>query len=159
MAVELDNLDDVINQLAKMEKAVELEIIREARKRFRAVMKKLEKPVKSITPSVTGNLADSIKVQSRSRRGVSTVKLIWKLTKMPAETIKEFGGIKIQVDKQPKFINYSGIVNFKKDTKSEGFATDYWKKKQSQLDKEGAAIVKEVFKDVLEKHGVKVENK
>ena len=35
MSVNIDNLDDVVKQLAKMEKAVELEIIREVRKRFR----------------------------------------------------------------------------------------------------------------------------
>jgi len=42
MAVKLDNLDSVLKQFAKMEKAVELEAIREARKSFRAIMRKLK---------------------------------------------------------------------------------------------------------------------
>ena len=134
MAVELDNLDDVINQLAKMEKAVELEIIREARKRFRAVMRQLVPDAKTISPVKTGELKKSVKVKGRSKRGVSTVKVEWTT-------------------------DYANILNFKPNQSAEGYATEHWKSIKEPTDEKGVVIVKEVFKDVLEKHGVKVENK
>jgi hypothetical protein len=134
MAVKVDNLDDVINQLAKMEKAVELEIIREARKRFRSVMRKLVPTAKKASPKDTGNLIKNVKVKSRSKRGVSTVKVDWQ-------------------------VPYAGPLNFKKGQSAEKFASELWQKEKDSLDQKGAAIVKEVFKDVLKKHGVKVENK
>ena len=133
MAVNVDNLDEVIKQMAKMEKAVELEIIREARKRFRAIMRKLLPTVKKNSPVETGDLKKSIKIQGRSRRGISKVKIIWK-------------------------VMYAGPVNFKKGNKSEKFATDLWQQKKDSVDSEGAAVVKDVFKEVLEKYGVKVIN-
>jgi len=131
MAVNTDNLDEVVNQLAKMERAVELEIIREARKRMRAIMRSLMPAVKGVSPVNTGALKKSVKVQGRSRRGVSTVKLIWR-------------------------VMYAGPINFKKGNKSEKFATDFWNQKKEQIDQDGAAVVKQVFKEVLENYGAKV---
>jgi hypothetical protein len=153
MAVRLDNLDDVLKQMAQMEKAVELEVIREARKKMRAVMRTLIPLAKRASPRKTGELAKNIKVQSRSRRGVSTAKVIW-------------------------LVPYAGPVNFRKTTKttigsalgvslvreterqakSLGFATDLWEQEKGRLDSIGADMVKDTFKEVLERHGVKVEN-
>ncbi len=134
MAVNVDNLDEVIASMAKMEKAVELEVIREVRKRFRAVMRKLVPDAKGSSPVNTGDLKKSVKIQGRSRRGISKVKLIWR-------------------------VMYAGPVNFKKDAESSRYATDLWDKKKEPLDQEGSTIVTSVFKEVLEKHGVKVDNK
>lgn len=134
MAVNLDNLDEVVKAMAKMEKAVELEVIREVRKRFRAAIRKLIPSAKEASPVDSGDLKKSIKVQSRSRRGISKVKLIWK-------------------------VMYAGPVNFKKEQKSNRYATDLWDQKKDPLDQEGNTIVRSVFKEVLENHGVKVENR
>jgi hypothetical protein len=134
MAVNTNNLNEVIEKMAKMEKAVELEVIREARKRFRAIMRQLVPGAKSISPVRTGELKKSVKVKGRSRRGVSTVKVEWTT-------------------------DYANILNFKPNQSAEGYATDHWKSIKEPTDEKGTIIVKQVFKEVLEKHGVKVENK
>jgi len=131
MAVKLDNLDDAINQFAKMEKAVEMEVIRESRKRMRAIMRKLIPSVKKSSPKKTGDLVKSIKVQSRSKRGLSKVKILWK-------------------------VPYAGPLNFKKGQSAEKYASDLWDKKKESLDNEGSEVVKQVMRQVLEKNGVKV---
>ncbi len=133
MAVNTDNLDEVIAAMAKMEKAVDLEIIREARKRFRAIMRKLVPTVKKDSPKDTGELVKSIKVQGRSRRGISSVKIKW-------------------------LVAYAGPLNFKKGQSAEKFATELWQQRKESLDQQGSTVVRQVFKEVLERHGVKVEN-
>jgi hypothetical protein len=133
MAVKLDNLDDVIQEMAQMEKAVELEVIREARKRMRAIMRSLIPLAKKDSPKKTGDLAKGIKVKSRSKRGVSSARLVW-------------------------LVNYAGFANFKKGQSAEKFATDLWEEKKKSLDQDGSTLVKNVMKEVLERHGVKVIN-
>ena len=134
MAVRLDNLDSVLKQMAQMEKAVELEVIREARKKMRAVMRSLVPLAKRSSPKDTGQLIKSVKVKSRSRRGVSSARVVW-------------------------MIPYAGPVNFKKGQSAEKFATDLWQQEKAKLDSQGASLVKDTFKEVLERHGVKVINK
>jgi len=131
MAVKLDNLDDVMKQFYKMEKAVDLEVIRLARKRMRAVMRSLVPEVKKISPKDTGDLIKSIKVKSSSKRGISRARIVW-------------------------MVKYAGPLNFKKDQSAEKYATNFWAQNKSSLDQEGAKIVKESMKAVLESHGVKV---
>jgi hypothetical protein len=131
MAVRLDNLDEVLKQFAKMEKAVEFEFIREARKGFRAIVRKLKPMAKKESPKKSGDLIKSIKIQSRSKRGRSTVRLLWA-------------------------VPYAGPVNFKKGQSAERYATDLWDQKKASLDKEGSKVVREVMKQVLEKNGIKV---
>jgi hypothetical protein len=132
MAVNLDNLDDVIKQMAKMEKAVELEVIREVRKKFRATMRKLVPTAKKASPIKTGQLRKSIKVKSRSKRGLTKVQVKW-------------------------LVAYAGPLNFKKGQAAEKYATDLWQKEKSGLDKKGFQIVRETMKQVMEKYGVKVK--
>ena len=131
MAVRLDNLDEVLKQFAKMEKAVELEVIRESRKAFRAIYRKFVPVVKKGSPKKTGALVKSIKIQSRSKRGRSTVKIIWG-------------------------VPYAGPRNFKKDQATERFAQDIWDQNKQSLDRQGEKVVKAVMKQVLEKNGIKV---
>tara|TARA_R110002020_G_scaffold125388_3_gene282603 strand:+ start:5092 stop:5556 length:465 start_codon:yes stop_codon:yes gene_type:complete len=153
MAVKLDNLDEIVNQMARMEKGVDLEAIRLVRKKMYALMRTYKPLAKRASPKDTGALIKSIKVRSRSRRGVTTVKLVW-------------------------MVPYAGPVNFRKSTKkkvggalgisvvretersnpNEGFASELWEQEKAGLDSKGAAIVKDTMKEVLEKHGVKVEN-
>jgi hypothetical protein len=134
MAVKLDNMDSVLKQLAKMEKAVATEVIREARKRLRATVRKYVPVYKNLTKvntiERTGDLVKSIKVKGRSRRGVSNVKLIFT-------------------------VPYAGYLNFTKGYKTESFATDQYKKDVSALDQQGLQDVKDAFKTVFKRHGVK----
>lgn len=136
MAVKLDNLDSVIKGLAKLEDAAGTEVIREARKRMRATVRKYipvyKKVTKEHTEKRTGDLVKSVKVKSRSRRGVSQVKLIFQ-------------------------VPYAGYVNFTKGISSEGFASDEYKKDKDALDMQGREDVKESFKTIFNKYGVKVK--
>ncbi len=132
MSVKLDNLDDVFKKLATLEKAASLEVIRKARKDMRALMRSLISPVKTITPKKTGKAKSSIKIKSRSRRGVSTVKLIWD-------------------------VPYSNFINFKKNQSSYRFATDFWIKEKDKIDLKGSKIVKDSFEEVFKKHGIKIK--
>ena len=136
MAVQLDNLDEVINGLSKLDKAVDSEVIREARKRMRATIRKYipiyKKVTKENTEKRTGQLVKSVKVKSRSRRGVSIVKLVF-------------------------LVPYAGYVNFTKGISSEGFASDEYKKDKNVLEREGLKDVKDSFKTVFNKYGIKVK--
>lgn len=132
MATRLDNLDDVMRTFAKLEKAAELEAIREARKRMRAVMRSLTPLVKRSTPKDTGVAAKSVRVKSRSRRGVSSARIQWDAF-------------------------YAGFLNFKKNQSGEKFATDLWNQEKDRLEKEGEELATESMKVVLERHGIKVK--
>ena len=135
MAVDLDNLDDVLKAMAKLETAVTTEVIREARKNMLATMRKSLPAFKANTPvGETGDMKKSLKLKSRSRKGLSTVRVYWRLS-------------------------YAGYVNFwKANKKSGGFASDKFRDLKSKLDQEGVEDVRRAFKKVLSEHGVKVIN-
>ena len=132
MARQNDNLDDMLQHFAKLERAAELEVIRESRKEMRAIMRKLMPAVKKESPEKTGELKKSIKVKSRSKRGKSTAQLVWQ-------------------------VMYAGTLNFKKEQAAEKFATDLWQQKKAALDEQGAKVVIETMNEVLKKNGVKVK--
>lgn len=164
MAVKLNNMDSVLKQLAKMEKAVATEVIREARGRMRALMRSQLLKAKSSTPvGETGQLAKSPKVRSRSRRGVSTAQVIWNIKQKQEQTktVFKIAGVEVKKSEEPKkkkkFFNYAGVVNFRKGTKASKFATDLWNRTKPALDQEGIKVVKQAFEDVFKRHGVKFE--
>lgn len=134
MAVKLDNLDSVIKGLSKLNNSVGLEVIRDARKRMRSTVRKYipiyKKVTKANTITRTGDMVESIKVKSRSRRGVSKVEL--KFT-----------------------VPYAGYLNFTKGYETEGFASEEYKKDKDILEREGLKDVKEAFKTVFNKYGIK----
>lgn len=133
MAIDLDNLDDVLKGMAKLETAVTTEVIREARKNMLATVRKYLPRFKKITPvGQTGEMAKSMKIKSRSRRGKTSIRAYWQ-------------------------VSYAGYVNFwKANKKSEGFASDKFRQLKDQMDKEGVEDVRDAFKKVLNEHGVKV---
>jgi len=167
MAVKLDNMDSVLKQLAKMERAVATEVIREARDKMRALMRSQLPPTKQSTPTgKSGALAKSPKVRSRSRRGVSTAQVIWdiKQKQEQTKTVFKIAGVGIKKSeesakeqkKRKKFFNYAGVVNFtKKNQKSPSFGSKLWDRNKPILDQEGLKIVKESFEEVFKRHGVK----
>lgn len=131
MAIKLDNLDDIIAQMASMERAAELEVIRDARKRLRATVRRFMPIFKRVTPKKTGAAIKSTKVKSRSRRGVSTVQMTW-------------------------LVNYAGYANFNKGQKAEKFTTDEFNKHKEEMDKQGLKDVKNAFETMFENHEVEV---
>lgn len=136
MAVKLDNLDDVMKQLAKMADDSGTVVIREARKNMRATIRKYQPVFKKITPvGTTGDMAKSTKIKSRSKRGVSSVQMVW-------------------------MAGYAGFVNFKKSNKkSPFFASDKFLQVKKQMDSEGLEDVKDAFRKVFKANGIKVIEK
>ncbi len=126
-----DNLDDFIKLLSKIEGKVDTAVIREARKNMRATIRKYKPLAKKESPKKTGALIKSIKVKSRSRKGVSTVTLIYA-------------------------IPYAGPQNFRKGGEHERFLTDFYEQKKAVLDREGTKDVRDAFVTVLTENGIKV---
>jgi hypothetical protein len=131
MAIELSNLDEIIKGMAKLDKVVDTEVIREVRKNMRATMRKYIPLVKKISPKDTGEMIKSIKLKSRSRRGVSKVSIQWG-------------------------VPYAGPLNFKKGQSAERYASDFWDKKKEELEQQAIEDIKKGFKDILGKHGIEV---
>ncbi len=164
MAVNLDNLDDIVKQMASMERAAELEVIREARKRLRATVRSYIPVFKKATPRRSGALAKSIKVKSRSRRGVSTVQMVWDLKASKPKPVKpsfEAFGVKVvkaaEKKKGKSLTNYSGVVNFKKGQSAEKFASDVFNRHKVEMDKQGLKDIKDSFEIMFKNHGVESE--
>ena len=154
MAVNVDNLDEVIASMAKMEKAVELEVIREVRKKMYAVMRSLKPGAKEVSPVKTGELIKSIKVQSRSKRGLTKTKIVWK--------VPYAGPLNFRKTTKKKIVSALGVSVVSESDRANsvlGYATDNWEKIKSATDAKGENLVKDTMKEVLEKHGVKVDNK
>ena len=132
MAELIDNLDDVIKQMARLDSIVDNEVIREIRKNMRATMRKYIPLVKKISPKDTGALVKSIKIKGRSRRGFTTVQIVWG-------------------------VPYAGPLNFRKDQAAEKYATDFWNKKKAELELQAIGDIKKGFKDILGKYGIKIK--
>lgn len=133
MAIDLDNLDDVLKGLAKLENAVATEVIREARANMLATVRKSLPAFKAVTPEgETGEMAKSIKLKSRSRRGRTAIRAYWT-------------------------VPYAGYVNFwRQNNKSGRFASEKFQQIKNAMDREGVDDVRTAFKTVLKRHGVKV---
>lgn len=134
MAVQLDNLDSVLAGLAKLENAAGTEVLREARKLMRATIRKdipkYKKLVKDHTEKRSGDLIKSIKIKSRSRRGLSNVKLIFT-------------------------VPYAGYLNFTEGYKTNSFASDQYNSDKDILEQQGLNDVKKSFSTIFDKYGVK----
>ena len=164
MAVDLDNLDDILKNMASMERSVELEVIRDARKRLRATVRSYTSIFKKATPKKSGALAKSIKVKSRSSRGVSTVQMTWDLKAAKVKPVDpSFEAFGIKVVKAPKkkkgksLTNYSGVVNFKKGQSAEKFASEVFNRHKKEMDERGLKDVKSAFETMFKNHGVEVK--
>tara|TARA_R110000744_G_scaffold194742_4_gene313697 strand:- start:6640 stop:7041 length:402 start_codon:yes stop_codon:yes gene_type:complete len=133
MAVDLDNMDKVLANMAKLEKAVDLEVIREVRKKFKAIVRKYMPRFKKATPKQTGAMIKSIKIKSRSSRGVTRIKMTY-------------------------FAPYAGIINqTNKNKKSRQFANEEYKQDKKAIEAQGKKAMKDSFREVFERHGVKVK--
>ena len=154
MAQQTDNLDDMLQHFVKLERAAELEVIRESRKKMTAIMKKLKPAAKKATPEASGTLKKSIRVQSRSKRGRTNIRLLWKIVTPKS---KDSESESEEKSEKPKLVNYSGVVNFKKGQSAEGFASKLWAQKKASIDEQGAKVVIETMNEVLKKNGIKVK--
>jgi len=72
-----DNIDDVIKQLAKLEPKVTNELVKETRNAMKKEVRNSRSRFKQMTPKKTGALRKSVKVKSRTKKGVTKVSLYW----------------------------------------------------------------------------------
>lgn len=91
--ISIDNMDQVMRKLTKIGNGNGQEVIVEARKGLRKVVQGFVPAFKSATPKDSGDLQRSIKVKSRTTRGVTSVRLVWD---------------------QPEGSRYGSFVNFSK---------------------------------------------
>lgn len=133
MAVKLDNMDSVLANMARLEKSVDIEVIREVRKKFKAIVRKYVPRFKKTTPKQTGDLIKSIKIRSRSRRGVTTTRMTYN-------------------------VPYAPFANLSFDNeRSRLFANKQYKQDQDNISDEGTKAIRQAFKETFDKHGIKVK--
>ena len=133
MAVKLDNMDDVLANMARLEKSVDIEVIREVRKSFKAIVRKYVPRFKKASPKKTGQLIKSIKIKSRTKRGLTKIRMSY-------------------------LAPYAGVTNqTNQNKKSRQFANEEYQKNKKAISDEGTRAIRQVFKEVFERHGVKVK--
>ena len=72
-----DNIDHMINQLAKLEPKVTTQMVAETRNAMRKTVRNYRTVFKKFTPKKTGALRKSVKVKSKTKKGVTKVSLAW----------------------------------------------------------------------------------
>jgi len=127
-----DNIDKVLKAVAKLEAKATGDMIRESRKAMRRTMTSYKPYFKSVTPKKTGKAKKSIKIKSRSKRGVTKMTMKWD-------------------------IPYSNPMNFKRGTSSSAKVTNAFKSKKSKLDRDIEQAVVVAQRDYLKSRGFKVK--
>ncbi len=128
--INLENEKEIFAAFAKMEKP-NTGII-EARKEMKKVAMKYKKVFKAITPVDSGDLRRSVKVKSKSGRGVTNITLLWD-------------------------VHYAGYVNFWDKSPHAEFVRNKYDMLKPKLDREGREAIKKGMKNALEKAGFKVK--
>ena len=131
-----DNIDDVIKALSKLEKEATTEVVKESRKAVRASMRSFMPAFKGVTPVDTGTLKRSVKLKSRTRRGVTKISMIW----------------------QNK---YAGYVNFKRKNKgsqnpNERKITNMYQHLKARMERDITLSLRNVYRRELSKRGFNV---
>ena len=127
-----DNIDSILKATAQLESKAMTEMVRESRKAMRKEFNKNKPFFKQVTPKKTGKARKSIKVKSRTKRGVTTMRMIWDLP-------------------------YSNPMNFKRGTSSEAKVTNGFKSQKSRLDRDISRAIVTAQKDYLKSRGFKVK--
>ena len=148
--VSIDNMDQVMRKLTKIGKGNGQEVIVEARKGLRKVVQSFVPAFKSATPKDSGDLQRSIKVKSSTKRGVTSVRLVWD---------------------QPEGSRYGSFVNFSKSgvvirkghpvemSKGSGYRkiSNLYKAYKWRMDQASRDAIKIAIKKVFEKEGFTVK--
>ncbi len=164
MAVQVeDNIDYVLKNLEKFGKAIEIQ--RRARRYMVGNMKRYKKKFAEATPVRTGEAKKSIKIKSRSKRGVTRIRMIWTATtrttirdrRSKTSTRGNAKGFREDFREEVD-LPYINVVNFNKNknAKGAGFATDLFNQMKDQMDEETSASIRKAFVDVANENGIKV---
>lgn len=133
MAVKIDNIDDVLSNMAKLEKSVDIEVIRDVRKKFKAIVRTYVPRFKKVTPKQTGELIKSIKIKSRTRRGATRIRMTYQAP-------------------------YAGVTNqSNKNKKSRQFANAEYRQDKKAITAKAEKAIKQAFREAFESRGIKVK--
>jgi HK97 gp10 family phage protein len=127
-----DNVDDVLKAVAKLEAKAVGDITRESRKAMRKQMNTYKPYFKSVTPKKTGALRRSVKIKSRSRKGVTKLTMGW------GE-------------------DYAGYVNFARGSKHSRKITSAYRSMKAKMDRDIKSSILLAQKDYLRSRGFTVK--
>jgi hypothetical protein len=133
--VSIDNMDQVMRKLTKIGKGNGQEVIVEARKGLRKVANSFVPAFKAVTPVKTGNMKQSVKVKSSTKRGVTSVRVVW----------------------DQKGEQYSSYVNFKKDSPHYRAVSNMYKAYKWRMDQASRHAIKDAIRTVFEREGFTVK--
>ena len=128
----VDNIDSIIKATAELENKAVTEMLRENRKAIRRVFNNNKPYFKQHTPKRSGKASKSIKVRSRSRKGVTRMTMLWN-------------------------VPYSNPMNFKRGTSSSKVVTSSFRNKRSKIESEIKRAVVTSQKDYLKSRGFRVK--
>ena len=134
--VSIDNMDQVMRKLTKIGKGNGQEVIVEARKGLRKVVQGFVPAFKSATPKDSGDLQRSIKVKSRTTRGVTSVKLMWD---------------------QSESDSYGSYVNFRKDSSNYRKISSLYNAYKWRMDQASREAIKQALRIVFEREGFTIK--
>lgn len=127
-----DNIDHMINQLAKLEPKVTTQMVAETRNAMRKTVRNYRTVFKSITPKKTGALRKSVKVKSKTKKGVTKVSLAWDSP-------------------------YAGYVNFWKKSPHYKKVTSAYKAKKAKMERDIQKSMVDAQSSFFKKNGIKVK--
>lgn len=164
MAIKVENnIDYILRSLEKFGKAVEIQT--RARRYMVSNMKRYKRKFAEATPVRTGAAKKSIKIKSRTKRGVTRIRMIWTATtattirdrRSKTSTRRNAKGFREEF-REDVNLPYINVVNFNKNknAKGAGFATDLFNQMKVQMDDENIASIRRAFIDVANENGIKV---
>ncbi len=134
--VSIDNMDEVMRRLTKIGKGNGQEVIVEARKEIRKVANSFVPTFKAATAVKSGDLRRSVKVKSSTKRGVTSVRVVWD---------------------QPEGESYGSFVNFKKDSPHYRKISNLYKAYKWRMDQASRNAIKIAIRKVFEREGFTVK--
>ena len=148
--VSIDNMDEVMRKLTKIGKGNGQEVIVEARKELRKVANSFVPTFKAATPSKTGALKRSVKVKSKTKRGVTSVRVVWDQS---------------EGDRYGSFVNFGkGGLVVRKGHPVEMSASPHYRKISNlykaykwRMDQASRTAIKTAIRKVFEKEGFTVK--
>ena len=127
-----DNVDSVIKAVASLEAKATGDITRESRKAMRKTMNTYKPFFKSVTPKNIGALRRSVKIKSKSKRGVTKLSMGWEE-------------------------EYAGYVNFWRESKHSKVITSAYDSMKPKMDRDFTKSIVTAQKDYLRGRGFKVK--
>jgi len=127
-----DNIDDVLKQISQLERKVQNQLVTETRKAMRQTVRRYQSFFKKLAPKKTGKLRRSVKIRSRTRKGVTKISLYYNAP-------------------------YGGYVNFSKKSPNYKKITNGYKSNKSKIEKDIQKSIVDTQRVFFKKNGIKAE--